>query len=298
MKKILTENFSKILLLSGIAILFLGIGLFLWQDYSINLSDKIQSDKVAQFGDFVGGLVGSIWSLAGVVLFYVALKEQRNDFAVNRDVFKAQTKALEQQIKEFELQREELHETRKVFILQNETLNFQRFESTFFNLLELHHKIIKEINSGKYTAVEIKPSRSETKDGKLHGYPSEWTSIVGQGKEFIKSMSKLYSDTIKSKEVSDYNKFFKQIQDNGYNGLDLYFRNLHSLFKFIDDAEISSDQSNNIELREKYFHILINQMSEFELILIYNFEDAKINFRYFFNKYKVVVNINHQNNIY
>lgn len=298
MKKILTEKFSKILLLSGIAILFLGIGIFLWQDYSINLSDKIQSDKVAQFGDFVGGLVGSIWALAGVVLFYVALKEQRNDFAVNRDVFKAQTKALEQQIKEFELQREELHETRKVFILQNETLNFQRFESTFFNLLELHHKIIKEINSGEYTAVEIKPSRYETKEGKLHGYPSEWASIAGQGKEFIKSMSKLYINTIKSNEVSDYNKFFKQIQDYGYNGLDLYYRNLHSLLKFIDNAEISSDESNNIELREKYFHILINQMSEFELILIYNFEDSKINFRHFFNKYKVVVNINHQNNIY
>ena len=294
MKKILTENFSKVLLVSGIAILFFGIGLFLWQDFNINLNDKIKSDKVAQFGDFIGGLVGSIWALAGVVLFYVALKEQRNDFAVNREVFKAQTKALEQQIKEFELQREELHETRKVFILQNETLNFQRFESTFFNLLGLHHKIIEEINSGEYTAVEVKPSWTETKEGNLYGYPSEWTSIVGKGKEFIKSMSKLYSNTIKSKEISDYNKFFKQIQDYGYNGLDLYYRNIYSLFKFIDNAEISSDETNNLELREKYFHILINQMSEFELILIYNFEDAKIDFRPFFNKYEIEVKINHR----
>ena len=43
---------------------------------------------------------------------------------------------------ELKLQREELKETRKEFQIQNETLRLQRFENTFFHLLDLHHKIV------------------------------------------------------------------------------------------------------------------------------------------------------------
>src|SRR5690606_4794809 len=146
MKNILTEKFSKRLLVIGLILLLIGFVMFIWNDWSFSSSDKLKSDKVGQFGDFVGGLIGSIWALAGVVLFYVALTEQRFDFATNRKVLEAQTEALKQQIKEFELQREELSETRKVFSIQSETLKKQQFESTFFNLLNLHHEIVNSID--------------------------------------------------------------------------------------------------------------------------------------------------------
>lgn len=76
-------------------------------------SSQINSEKFGQLGDYVGGIVGSLWSLAGVVLFYVALTEQREDIKLNRETLETQVKALHLQIKEFELQTVELEETRK-----------------------------------------------------------------------------------------------------------------------------------------------------------------------------------------
>jgi uncharacterized protein YqgC (DUF456 family) len=96
MKKILTEKFSIKLLITGTILLFLGFLVFFWNDFNLSFSNKIQADKFGQFGDIVGGLIGSIWALAGVILFYVALTEQRNDFNTNRKVLNAQTDTLKQ----------------------------------------------------------------------------------------------------------------------------------------------------------------------------------------------------------
>ena len=46
-----------------------------------------------------------------------------------------------QQKKELSLQRLEISKTREEFVTQNTTLRLQRFENTFFNLLNLHHQI-------------------------------------------------------------------------------------------------------------------------------------------------------------
>lgn len=144
--KLLTEKFSKSLLLSGVLFLIISIVFFIWKDWSFSFNTTINSSKVGQFGDLVGGVIGSLWALAGVILFYVALKEQRIDFKTNREVLNTQAEALKQQIIEFELQREELVETRKIYQIQSETLKIQRFESTFFNLINLHHQIVNSID--------------------------------------------------------------------------------------------------------------------------------------------------------
>lgn len=141
----LTEKNSKVLLWIGIILFLTGIGIFIW-DENLNFASDINTDKISGFGDFIGGAIGSIWSLAGVILFYVALTEQREDIKINRNALNAQVKALNQQIKEFELQRTELTETRKVFEEQGETLRVQRFENTFFQLVNLHHEIIDKLN--------------------------------------------------------------------------------------------------------------------------------------------------------
>ncbi len=47
-------------------------------------------DSTGQIGDFFGGIFGSIWSLVGVLLFYIALRYQRKEFALQREEFKNQ----------------------------------------------------------------------------------------------------------------------------------------------------------------------------------------------------------------
>ena len=57
-------------------------------------------------------------------LFYVALREQRKGLETSEKALEKQTEGLGQQIKEFDLQRVELAETRQVFKEQSETLLF------------------------------------------------------------------------------------------------------------------------------------------------------------------------------
>lgn len=131
-KKLLSKRASVFLIVIGISLIFFGLILFLWKENQLSPSKPISKEEFAQYGDFVGGIVGSIWALAGVILFYVALNEQRKDLRINQ-------KALKQQIKEFKLQRKELEETKNVF-------NIQKFDNTFFNLLGILNDIFHSMS--------------------------------------------------------------------------------------------------------------------------------------------------------
>lgn len=102
----LNERFTKILIWLGILILVLSIILFAWNSSLFLLNDEADTSKLGQFGDLIGGLVGSIWAVAGVILFYLALREQRRDIQINQE-------ALSTQIEEFKGQKIEMAETRK-----------------------------------------------------------------------------------------------------------------------------------------------------------------------------------------
>ncbi len=82
--------------------------------------------SLSTLGEFFGGTVGTIWALAGVILFYLALIYQR---------------------RELELQREELLESRAILNHQSQTIEIQQFENTFFQLLDFHLQASKRIAS-------------------------------------------------------------------------------------------------------------------------------------------------------
>lgn len=267
MKNFLTEKFSSNLLIAGLIILAIGFILFFWNDWSFSTHEKINADKVAQFGDFVGGLIGSIWALAGVILFYVALNEQRKDFATNRAVLNAQTEALKQQIREFELQREELSETRLVFKIQSETLKKQQFESTFFSLLNLHHGIVNSIDlrskENKYNSFESKNrlTKGFTVNDKIIEITTGRDCFVKFCKGFRNEYRKLRGDIPKLNELDiakqAYNNYYKLHQSD----LGHYFRNLYHVFKFIKNSEEQN--------KKRYTSLVRAQLSNDELFLLF-----------------------------
>lgn len=268
MTKLLSENSSKRLLWIGVLLFFIGIIIFIWKE-SFTTSSQIDSEKIGQFGDFIGGLIGSIWSLAGVILFYVALTEQREDIKINRDALKAQVEALNHQIKEFELQRIELAETRKVFQEQSATLRIQRFENTFFQLLSLHHELVDKLNfdkslgSGgiKYLTkrgviseafndlnIRINNENSSGKKnatGEIIWFPNEPESI------------ELAKERLNTAYRNFYFEDYRQI-------LSHYFRNIYHIFKFIYKSKL-------IEPDKKQFYasLVRAQLSSEELFLIF-----------------------------
>ncbi len=113
---------AALAVLSGFGI----IGFFFYSVQGFDLSTQEDLGVLSTIGEFFGGTVGSIWTLAGVILFYLALIYQR---------------------RELELQREELLETRQILDRQSQTIEIQQFENTFFQLLEFHLEASRRIEA-------------------------------------------------------------------------------------------------------------------------------------------------------
>lgn len=202
------------------------------------------------------------------------------------------------QKRELKLQREELEETRGEFIKQNETLQKQRFENTFFQLLSLHNEIvdklkIKPIDGETYEKREFfvgavkdlkyrstceyfkfsaltKLESTEVNDFKgnreiQHDFfhkleKDEIKNLKGLSNQDIENF---ISEPIEDKEQivkTEYERFYHRYQYN----LGHYFRNLYHIFKYVH-------KTNLIGTKEKQFYcnIVRAQLSTDELVLIF-----------------------------
>lgn len=66
---------SGFLIALPILFILFGIGILIFSDHKTNLNE---------WGDFIGGVVGSLFSLAGVLLLFLTLKDQRDSFFKER----------------------------------------------------------------------------------------------------------------------------------------------------------------------------------------------------------------------
>lgn len=78
----------------GLAFFSIAIGLLVFVVFLFKLSKEytisngqLLLDKSAEVGDFIGGIVGAIWALTGVLLFYATLRLQSRELAENRKHF-------------------------------------------------------------------------------------------------------------------------------------------------------------------------------------------------------------------
>ncbi|EGQ7992255.1 putative phage abortive infection protein [Vibrio vulnificus] len=236
------ERNTKVVLTVCIGIFFLCIPLlvmFFWNE-QLDLSAKIDNGKFGTFGDFFGGVFGSMWSLAGVILFYLALKEQRSDFQTNSNALVKQVEALEIQTNEFRLQREELTQTRNVFVEQSKILKQQRFENTFFSLLELFSSIVAELNSRSIEGDFFGKLKSDLNE-KACPLPSENVSAIRE----------------------HYINLYRQIINEGKLSPAHYFKLFYRILKLIDDSDV--DEYDKF----LYMKILRSQLSEQALLITY-----------------------------
>lgn len=75
---------------------------------------QFRPNELGHLGDFIGGTVGPLWSIAGLLLVYVAYLAQREQLKIQQD---------------------EIREA-------GEQVSRQRLETTFFNLLQMHHQLV------------------------------------------------------------------------------------------------------------------------------------------------------------
>ncbi|MDB5004935.1 MAG: hypothetical protein JWQ34_3160 [Mucilaginibacter sp.] len=241
--------------------------LFLWKDSTVfSTSTTIDHSKLSSLGSIMSGLVGTFWSLAGVLLFYIALTEQRKDMEVNRKALGLQTDALTNQIKEFELQTAELQASREVYTEQLATQSLQRFESTFFQMVTLHHNLVNSAAARDERGNAIAVGRE---------------SFIAINGWLIKRWNPL-----KNLAEEDIISTYLSLYDSYQHVLGHYFRNLYHIFKFIDESSISN--------KKLYANIIRAQLSSNELLLlVYNClsTNGDEKFKPLVEKYSVLKNL-------
>lgn len=225
-------------------------------------------DLFGEYGEYIGGLVGSLWALAGVTLFYEALRFQRTELRMQRH--------------ELELQRHEIIEQTEQSKRQNEMIEVQTFESTFFNLLSLHTEIVETIE------LEVRDYENESEEAakKYTGRDCfvEYYQIFK--KVFNFSFEKVTPedftpDSMKLLVEYSFRVFFEEHQAN----LGHYFRTLFTLFNFIDQS--------NLKNKEFYISLSLSQLSNYELVLLYfhGLSDKNKAFKPIIEKYSLLYQV-------
>lgn len=185
----------------GYVLIGAGAIVLIWGTIKFNLlhelyldSSERKGDVFGEFGEFIGGIVGSLWALAGVFLFFATLTYQK---------------------REFELQRFELHKSQKIFQQQN-------FSTLFISFINKHNDIIDhleahDINNSVWTGTNFFVFFQEKV---MSSFIQKVRSLEPQQKADAQ-LQKLF------KEYFTYHFSFYQ------NSLDPYLKNLSVLFKLI-----------------------------------------------------------------
>ncbi|HKP74856.1 MAG TPA: putative phage abortive infection protein [Longimicrobiaceae bacterium] len=228
-----------------------GLGVAIWGATQFDLLEKAD---LAAFGGFLSGAVTAIWSLAGLILIYVAFLGQR--------------KAIVRQEEEIALNREELRESRvelagqrQQLEEQSRTLKIQKFENTFFQLLSLHHQIVNN------TDLVVPSHRRPGLEAKLKGEFEPERVIRGRDcfREMYARFSSIYEevaqrnpDQVELERVQEaYERLFAQHESD----LGHYFRNLYTIVKFVKRSPVDDKQT--------YTSIIRAQLSAYELLLLF-----------------------------
>lgn len=263
----------------------------------------------------VAALVFLAWLFSWFLLNYLVNSATQGDLAVEqlRGVFGDKFGAINSlfsglafagiiftiilQKKELGLQREELERARRLSEEQMKAVSRQRFESTFFNLLDLHGRIVSnlEVMASRGAAAHValyerlvhsdadfsafralrKLDREHVLAIQANGqvsrelYPALTESDVSTLQECLLARKEAFNrylddnlDMHKSKLVSAYERLCVEHLDSVAH----YFRNLYHVLRFVDDADFLSDEE-----KKGYVRILRSQLSDAELVsLFYN----------------------------
>jgi hypothetical protein len=238
------EKIAFFFIWSGLAVILLAFLSYYMKDNTVIGYTNESINLLGSMGEYIGGLVGSLWALAGVILFYETLKFQRTELIMQRE--------------ELGYQRTEIMEQTNQYIIQNQTLITRKMEGTFFQLISLHNEIVHSL----HLDFESHPSYQ----GK--------TSTIANGRYcfnyFYKFFYKTFSDNIDltgvaSSETEDINliikesfkTFFTEFQED----IGHYYRNLFNLALYVDKSKLNA--------KKFYCNLIRSLLSNYELVLLF-----------------------------
>ena len=192
----------------GPAILFVGLAALIFavvatvlyiNQFGSSLSGN--HERWAQFGDYIGGVLGAIFAFLGLIALLLTLWVQSHELRVSSEELRKSALALRD---------------------QNESLKQQNFENRFFNMLSLYNEIVN--------GIDLRTKGEVTSSGR------DCLKVFYERlkKEFE---SALRGDSTNYKEglLSGYERFYeKHSHELGH-----YFRNIYRILKFIEESDVS-----------------------------------------------------------
>lgn len=242
--KISFEKVAFAFIWSGLIIIILALLSLVLKDFDFFGMTTQNFQLLGNFGEYVGGLVGSIWALAGVILFYETLRFQRTELRLQRE--------------ELQNQRSEIMEQTRQYIIQNQTMMTRKLEGTFFQMISLHNEIVESLHLNFQSHPSLEPQGHLDIKGR---YCFQY---------FYKFFTKAYNENIDltgmttaDKEDAlfiineSYMKFFTEFQED----IGHYFRNLFNIALYIDKSKMPN--------KKFYYNLIRSLLSNYELIILF-----------------------------
>ena len=245
--KISVKIIFVLIIFFGFLFMLIGVASPFYIESRFLIEDKYQN--LGPIGDWLGGSSTPFFTLASFFILVAALLAQMAELKATREEFSQQNKEFKE---------------------QNKLLGIQRFESTFFQMVSLHHQIINSVENVE----EIMDYSG------MQGIRTS-AAVVQRGRQVLTKKASNYGilstqlNQDAEKLVEKFNIFYESNEDI----LGHYFRNLYHIVMFIDNSRelIVYDDQNNIndletkKERKKYIRILRAQLSTTEmLLLLYN----------------------------
>jgi hypothetical protein len=268
-KKSEYSTLEKWLIIFAIIFAILGVIIFIVttilfnHNETYNINEKINSNKFGEFGSFVSGVVGAIWALVSVILFYITLRMQRKELGLQRE--------------ELELTRNELKGQKIELERANSFSAIQQFDNKFFQMIGLHNEIRNEIFID-----EVKNSYFNMENKSGVQFFQQLALMIA--KRFYETKNIMGSELNEQKLNRVYQKAFHQYKAV----LGHYFRNLFHIVRIVDENKLLNDNE-----KKDYIKILRSQLSQYELVLLsYNgIMPFGVKFYPLINKYELLKNI-------
>ncbi|AJH61210.1 hypothetical protein bcere0016_40670 [Bacillus cereus 95/8201] len=281
MKKWLSKITNVMFIISMVCIGLAAVSPFYFYYRYKGYGDYTGLAALGPVGDFVGGTTVTFFTAASVFLL----------IATNI------------------MQREELKASREEAQITNETMKRQQFETTFFNMLSLHHQIVKDIQisvhderiHGRAAIVELKEIL-EDKLGKADYLfqNSQQNENVWGMVDRKKWKKQLFATTNRISEEL-LNNVYKDFHKVYGNDIGHYMRNNYRIVKFIvhnvagneeEQRKIKQETGREPIIGDKrfYFGTLRAQWSnaEFELIFINSLYEKNSKFKNFIKQHDVL----------
>jgi len=295
MKRFLNKNIIPI----AFVFISIGLGTIVISTFSVSFNDwsfKIDPELSGQFGSFIGGLVGSLFSLVAALLLYKTLITQFK-------TLKQQKKGLKRQKKVFQIERfetiffnllstqQEIRNTIKTYFFSlNDEIEIVKYNAVgleFFAYSKMELKYLWEsINSTKYlgqhhseSAMSFNYDLENIRDsvnsitlvpGEFERYKSQRINIekLKYTNLYYAITKEIWDDAQKKDTIGKIKLIYGIFFQKYHYAIGHYYRHLYHIINFTNLHFEKSNEATEIEAK-KYIDFIQAQMSSYEMMLLF-----------------------------